>query len=1489
MPQRVEIQGFGTIEFPDEMSADQIKGVLDRKFGSGQQQAQPSPTAVAPPTAPSPAPGATLPTPAPSSSLSRRLIADPLVSLGKGVINVPQAAVGLLNIPTLGAAGKVAEKVGVNFEETQKILNSLYSPELQQQQREIAETPGVFGKIGATIMRPSALGATVGESLPSMFAGGAVAKGVRAAAPGFSAIKAAALGEGAVAGGQTAEQVRSQTESGYLTPIQAAISAGSGAATGILSILGGRLAKRLGIAEVDVLMAGGGTAASDQKKGVIRRVVEGAIVEGAFEELPQSAQEQIAQNLALGKPLDEGLADAIAGGLLAGMVTGGFVSGVSSGKSKQGEAGDVSNRGKETTGTSLKPVSSDELSQMVQNTINSLEDERNPIVSFDKDGRPVRQENIERIEKKQLREFLTKNQNDLTVIAKHFGYEIKEVSAAQAQNEDQATQAKAFFDEALKQGWLTPDVHAQFIQAIPNSTPDQIAEAITAISDQISKSVAPPVVESPVAPDKPESLSGKKTPNGLTDLQADRLREISEKDEESLTAKDLTTIFNLRKKLQKAGNAKLGSALRGILKRAEERGIEIVEHTGKAFDYGLPWKVVTTTPRDGVESMIVEETLAPTITQKNSDGTVTFLQHAEVIVATPVSKPKSGEPPVAPSPAVAPPTIEPQPTHGTIPVLPNDLRGAKPRYSYGPKQFELSFDNDLDRALYILAQDKPSKRDADYLRWAMSATGLNLTESQLRKLGKGIRLTIKGIAKDSTDKTIDVPSSVINSIRFKDESPTAQPPAPAPEQIPTLGPGDVIGAPLGNDGAFVPPTLEIRGPSENVTTVMESNGKDAGAKQETVSIDSLSGMLDLSQPSERARVDKLKSQMAGEDGFISRLIVDKDGNVVEGQHRLAALRELGVKEVPVIRIYGADDFIPNVDSVKEVLRENGVLKSDHRNQIVANLGEILLDENGSVADLQDYEAPKGFEKAWNAAVNEVRKQRGYIEAPKQPPAAPVVPPVVEPPVAPPTIEPHPTPDEAIKSGMNRGDYYRATEQAFREGRISEDQYKAWSENDPEKWTSLKVGDDVFVPYWRKSGKVADVGYGWIDVRHPDGKTYKQQPVNVESLDSYNQHRVKRGDQPIASLGSGVTPQPAETHGKVEVPDPNGASKHGYQWRASMSAEHLKKAEAEVLRILKLKGVENRGDGVYFVPQKLWSKKYRDVVNKLYPNFEVKDWADVTGNPSDGGYAILDRRARIASRTKPKPPQPAATTVEPIKLGLNRDSVIDPELSKLDDDAFFEYKKSVDDRLDELEKDYDDRVDEFSREDQQTLAEAQDKFSATENEAFRRRVEQMIPPDLMWELRQVAGKAQSRGKGSDEMARAAIIMDEMERQGATQEDLLSEINFKSHDDAEIFKYDLEAIREISKEISKTRPKAKALVEAPATESAGATVVLYRGIQDGGPQYKQDGRTFYAVSEEHAKVYGPNITKETVSFSKLLEADNWMKAKASLGLPRFSHDV
>ena len=45
------------------------------------------------------------------SGFFRRAIADSLVSLGQGVIGLKEAGVGLLDIPTLGRAGKVAEAV----------------------------------------------------------------------------------------------------------------------------------------------------------------------------------------------------------------------------------------------------------------------------------------------------------------------------------------------------------------------------------------------------------------------------------------------------------------------------------------------------------------------------------------------------------------------------------------------------------------------------------------------------------------------------------------------------------------------------------------------------------------------------------------------------------------------------------------------------------------------------------------------------------------------------------------------------------------------------------------------------------------------------------------------------------------------------------------------------------------------------------------------------------------------------------------------------------------------------------------------------------------------------------------------------------------------------------------------------------------------------------------------------------------------------------
>ncbi len=64
-------------------------------------------------------------------------------------------------------------------------------------------------------------------------------------------------------------------------------------------------------------------AAETAKRGFVARLAGGGISEGLFEELPQSAQEQMWQNFATGRPISEGVENAMAIGLLAGTTMGG--------------------------------------------------------------------------------------------------------------------------------------------------------------------------------------------------------------------------------------------------------------------------------------------------------------------------------------------------------------------------------------------------------------------------------------------------------------------------------------------------------------------------------------------------------------------------------------------------------------------------------------------------------------------------------------------------------------------------------------------------------------------------------------------------------------------------------------------------------------------------------------------------------------------------------------------------------------------------------------------------------------------------------------------------------------------------------------------------------------------------------------------------------------------------------------------------------------
>lgn len=95
--------------------------------------------------------------------------------------------------------------------------------------------------------------------------------------------------------------------------------------------------------------------------------------------------------------------------------------------------------------------------------------------------------------------------------------------------------------------------------------------------------------------------------------------------------------------------------------------------------------------------------------------------------------------------------------------LPKELSGAKPRYAYGSKQFDLQFESDVDRALYIVAQKTPSKRDADYLKAVTDYLGI--TEEEARRLGLRLREQIKAQAKSAQPGLLVVAPSDVTPAR----------------------------------------------------------------------------------------------------------------------------------------------------------------------------------------------------------------------------------------------------------------------------------------------------------------------------------------------------------------------------------------------------------------------------------------------------------------------------------------------------------------------------------------------------------------------------------------------------------------------------------------------------------------------------------------------------------------------------------------------------
>ena len=105
-------------------------------------------------------------------------------------------------------------------------------------------------------------------------------------------------------------------------------------------------------------------------------------------------------------------------------------------------------------------------------------------------------------------------------------------------------------------------------------------------------------------------------------------------------------------------------------------------------------------------------------------------------------------------------------------TLPRELAGLKPRYSYGQKRFELTFETDLDRVAYTLAGDatgKPSKSHQKYRDW-LESNGLDPAE--IASYGaRVVKPSIKEMAATAEPGTLQVRNQGFGGADFQAELP----------------------------------------------------------------------------------------------------------------------------------------------------------------------------------------------------------------------------------------------------------------------------------------------------------------------------------------------------------------------------------------------------------------------------------------------------------------------------------------------------------------------------------------------------------------------------------------------------------------------------------------------------------------------------------------------------------------------------------------------
>jgi len=306
------------------------------------------------------------------SSIGRNTL--PLI--GKGFTSLPQAAAGLMDLApqerlrryTIKGVKKIlpegvskyipepktiTEQIEPLIKPAEEYYEGKLSEGYKEHRKEVTDAEGVWNTIKAVWERPDVAAGTIVESLPASLIPGGVGTrlagagmlktalgkaGIKAgtdAARAFAAkffsnpktiAKLTTIG-GAIEGSISTGLMQSNLQRQGMTPEQAApYSVGAGAITALVPILTTKI-PGLNKLDAEALVASAGYGASSRQSllDVGKKIALTSFKEGVLEELPQETQETIFENLALGKPWDEGLAQAGVLGAIAGAGQGGLM------------------------------------------------------------------------------------------------------------------------------------------------------------------------------------------------------------------------------------------------------------------------------------------------------------------------------------------------------------------------------------------------------------------------------------------------------------------------------------------------------------------------------------------------------------------------------------------------------------------------------------------------------------------------------------------------------------------------------------------------------------------------------------------------------------------------------------------------------------------------------------------------------------------------------------------------------------------------------------------------------------------------------------------------------------------------------------------------------------------------------------------------------------------------------------------------------------